>query len=183
MKNLIKIAILSIVIMTGCSSKITFPMLSEKIYAKNGGVNDKSTFKLSSYKRDARMQAYLKDSSSFLKGDLTDTVYILEGYNIEIATFYGRIWNKSHVLNYSCSKGVFMLQKESVFTDYQIKLTTDWNTIQIRKEEKNNGNWLGNNLLMNGIRCYKQGSKWRIEEVCFKNFFDPKRDNKPTGLH
>jgi hypothetical protein len=162
---------------------MTFPLLSDKIYAKNGGVNDKSTFKLSLYKRDARMKAYLIDSSSFLKGRLKDTIYLLEGYNIETAIFYGRIWNSSKAVNYSYSKDVLTLQTLPVFTDYQIKLITNWDTVQIRKEEKGNGNWLDNNLLINGIRCYKKGGTWQIDEIYFKNFFNPKRDTKVEESH
>jgi hypothetical protein len=179
MKDLIIIITLLIIItLSGCSSKMTFPLLSEKIYKINGGVNDKSTFKLSSSKRDARMKAYLTDSSSLLKVNLKDTLYILEGFNMEISTFYGRIWNENHEVNYSYSKGTIALQKQSVFTDYQIKLMTNWDTTQIRKEEKDNGNWLDNNLLINGIRCYKKGNNWKIDEVYFKDFFNYKRDNK-----
>jgi hypothetical protein len=178
MRNLIKItALLAIFILPACSSKMTFPFLSEKIYTKNGGANDKSTFKLSSFKRDARMKAYLIDSLSFLKGNLKDTIYLLEGYNMETATFYGRIWNENHEVNYSYSRGAFTLQEQSVFTDYQIKLVTNWDTVQIRKEEKTNGNWLDNNLLINGIRCYKSGNNWEIDEIYFKNFLNSKRDN------
>jgi hypothetical protein len=183
MKNLIPLWCLSIFALSGCSSKMTFPLLSDKIYAKNGGVNDKSTFKLSTYKRDARMKAYLTDSSSFLKGRLKDTIYLLEGYNIETAVFYGRIWNSSKAVNYNYSKNILTLQKPSVFTNYQIKLITSWDTVQIRKEEKGNGNWLDNNLLINGIRCYKKGSNWKIEEIYFKNFFNSKRDTKVVEPH
>jgi hypothetical protein len=182
MRDLIKTTfLLAIFILSGCSSKMTFPLLSEKIYKKNGGLNDKSTFKLSSYKRDARMKAYLIDSSSFLKRTLKDTLYMLEGYNIETATFYGRIWNKKNEVSYSYIRGAFVLEKYSVFTDYQIKLITNWDSVQIRKEEKINGNWLDNNLLINGIRCYQKGNSWGIDEISFKNFFNSKRDSKVSG--
>jgi len=182
MRDLIKTAfLLAIIIFSGCSSKMTFPLLSERIYKKNGGLNDKSTFKLSSYDRDARMKAYLMDSTSFLKGNLKDTLYLLEGYNMEISTFYGKIWNRNHEINYSYSKGTITLQKQSVFTDYQVKLITNWDTVQIRKEEKDNGNWLDNNLLLNAFRCYKNGSNWKIDEVYFKDFFNSKRDSKVSG--
>jgi hypothetical protein len=162
---------------------MTFPLLSEKIYTQNGGINDKSTFKLSAYKRDARMKAYLKDSSSFLKGNLKDTLYILEGYNIETAIFYGSIWNKENKVNYSYSKGIIALQHQQIFTDYQIKLVTNWDTVQIKKEEIDNSNWLDNNLLINGIRCYKKGNAWKIDEFYFKNFYNSKRDDKIIERH
>jgi hypothetical protein len=156
---------------------MTFPLLSEKIYRKNGGINDKSTFKLNSYQKDARMKAFLLDSAAFLKGTLKDTLYILEGYNIETGTFYEKIWNTNHQVSYSYLQGGVRLQQQSVFSEYQIKLITDWDTAQIRKEEKNNGNWFDNNMLINGIRCYKAGSSWQIDEIAFKNFFNAKRDN------
>jgi len=177
MKNLIITALLLIIVVCGCSTKMTFPLLSEKIYRKNGGVNDKSTFKLNSYQKDARMKAFLLDSAAFLKGRLKDTLYILEGYNIETGTFYEKIWNTNHQVSYSYLQGNVTLQQQSVFSEYQVKLIADWDTVQIRKEEKNNGNWFDNNLLINGIRCYKVGSSWQIDEIAFKNFFNAKRDN------
>ncbi len=171
------ISTLFIIIVSGCSTKMTFPLLSKKIYDKNRGINDKSTFKLSSYKKDVRMKVFLLDSSTFLKEPLKDTLYILEGYNIETATFYERIWNRNHQISYSYLKGTVTLQKQSIFTDYQVKLITNWDTVQIRKEERINGNWIDNNLLINSIRCYKVGSSWQIDEITFKNFFNSKRDN------
>lgn len=183
MKNLGLTALLLIIIACGCSTNMNFALLSEKIYSKSGGENDKSTFKLNSYKKDARMKAFLLDSSGFLKKRLKDTLYILEGYNIETATLYERIWTTNHQVNYSYLKGTVSPQKQSVFTDYQVKLLTQWDTVQIRKEEKINGNWLDNNLLINGIRCYKLGGAWKIDEIAFKNFFNPKRDNGNIGEH
>jgi hypothetical protein len=176
-RTLIKIAALLITgTFLGCSSKTTFPVLSEKIYKIKGGVNDKSTFKLSSYKRDARMKAYLMDSSSFLRGNLKDTLYILEAYNLETSMFYGRIWSENHAVNYSYSIGVFTFKKQSVFTDYQIKIVTNWDTVQIRKEERDNGNWLDNDLLISAVRCSQKGGNWKIDEVYFRDFFNSKRD-------
>jgi hypothetical protein len=176
MRDLIKVLVLlGIISSFGCGPKITFPLLSEKIYAKNGGINDKSTFKLSSYEKDARMKAFLKDSTSFLRGKI-HTLYLLEGYNIETATFYGTIWDKKNSISYDYYKGNLSLQKQSVFTNYQITLITHWDTTTIRKEEKSNVNWLDNNLQINGLRCYKLDKDWHIDEIFFENFYDRKRD-------
>ena len=177
MKNLGLGMLLMITIVCGCSTDMNFALLSKKLYRKNGDENDKSTFKLSSYKKDARIKSFLLDSSDFLKKQLKDTLYILEGYNIETATLYERIWNANHQISYSYLRGAVTPQKQSVFTDYQVKLITQWDTVQIRKEEKINGNWLDNNLLINGIRCYKFGGSWKIDVIAFKNFFNSKRDN------
>ncbi|RYX85782.1 hypothetical protein EON73_02835 [bacterium] len=171
--NLIVAALLISTI--GCSQKVSFSTLSNKIYSKNGGANDKSTFKLNTYKRDARMKVYQIDSASFLKVKI-DTLYLIEGYNIETGTFYGTIWDKKNSISYNYFKANLALQKQSTFTDYQVQLITRWDTATIKKEEKANGNWLDNNLQINALRCYKKGKDWQIDEIYFKNFYDPKRN-------
>ncbi len=177
MKYLFKIFIVCfITLVFGCARKVPFLILSEKIYQIYGGVHDKSTFKLSYHQKEARMKAYLLDSSSFLKENLKDTLYIMEGYNIETGRFYGKIWNKNHQLSFSHLKGSVTLSQKSVFSDYQVKLISNWDTVQIRKEEKINGNWFDNNTLMSGYRCFRQGNDWQIEKIYFRDFFDPKRD-------
>lgn len=125
--------------------------------------------------RDARMKVYQNDSASFLKGKI-DTLYLMEGYNIETGTFYGTIWDKKNRISYNYYKANLVLQKQSTFTDYQVQLITRWDTATRKKEEKINGNWLDNNLQINALRCYKKGKDWQIDEIYFKNFYDPKRD-------
>jgi len=161
---------------TGYAQKISFPSLSEKIYKKNGEHNDKYTFKLNAYKRDARDRVYLNDSASFLRNKI-DTLYIMEGYNIETGIFYGTIWDKKQSVSYSYFRKQLAIQNHSVFTDYQLSLVTKWDITSIRKEEEVNGGWLDNNLFINALRCYRIGGDWQIDEISFKNFYDSKRDH------
>ena|ERR1700761_9182243 len=174
MRKINLIGMLLLISSIAYSQTADFLALSNKIYTKNGGLSDKSNFKLNDYKKDARMKVYKLSSSFFLKNKI-DTLYFLEGYNIETATFNGTIWNKNNSISYNYNKGKLAIQ-HSVFTDYQIQLITRWDTITIKKEEKINGNWLDNNLYINALRCYKKGKDWQIDEVYFKNFYDPKRD-------
>ncbi len=157
-----------------CSQKVSFLSLSEKIYEKNR--SQRSVFKLNSYERDARKKIYSSDSASFLRGKI-DTLYLLEGYNIETGTFYGTIWDKENSISYSYFREKLEVKSRPVFTDYQILSVTKWDVPAIRKEENINGNWLDNNLQINAFRCYKVGKRWRIEDISFKNFYNPKRDN------
>lgn len=176
MKIVAIVGMLTLLSTVGCSQKVSFPSLSEKIYKKSGGHNDKSIFKLNIYKRDARDKIYLKDSASFLQGKI-DTLYLMEGYNIETGTLYGTIWNKTDSISYSYFRGELTIQNRSIFTNYQISLVTKWDIATIRKEEGINGDWLDNNLQINALKCYKVGKDWRIDEISFKNFYDPKRDH------
>ena len=174
--GIIIVLIISSLFLFGCGPKLTFPILSKKIYTRNGGVNDKSTFKLNYYEKDARMKIYLQDSASFLKGKI-DTVFLLEGYNIETATFYETIWNKWSSVSCSYYKGNIALRKQPLFTNYQIQLITHWDTSVIRREEKANGNWFDNNMQISGLRCYKKGKTWHIDEIFFKDFYKSRRDD------
>ncbi len=167
---------LTLLSIVGCSQKVSFPSLSENIYKKSGGRNDRSIFKLNTYKRDARDKVYLEDSASFLR-DRIDTLYLMEGYNIETGTFYGTIWNKGHSISYSYFREKLAVKNRSVFTDYQISLVTKWDIAVIMKEEVVNGDWLDNNLQISALRCYWIGKDLRIDEINFKDFYDPKRDH------
>lgn len=174
MKKIFFASMFILVSMASCSQKVSFLSLSEKIYENNR--RDQSIFKLSKYKRDARKKIYSNDGASFLRGKI-DTLYLLEGYNIENGTFYGTIWNKENSISYSYFRERLEIQSRSVFSDYQILLVTRWDVPTIRKEEDVNGNWLDNNLQINALKCYKEGGGWRIDEIRFKNFYDPKRDH------
>jgi hypothetical protein len=175
MSRLKGIILLLIIASIGCSPKATFLTISSKINKKNGGANDKSIFHLNSHKNKARMKAYALDTTSLLKGEI-DTLYFLEGYNLETATFYGTIWNKRKSINYSYFKENLSFLNRSMFSDYQIKLVTAWDTSGIRQEEKVNGNWLDNNLQINATRTVKNRNDWKIDEIYFKDFFDSNRD-------
>ena len=157
-----------------CSQKASFLSLSEKIYEKNR--SRESVFKLNKYNRDARKKIYSDNAASFLRGEI-DTLYLLEGYNIETGTFYGTILDKENGISYSYFREKLEVLSRSVFTDRQILLVSTWDVPAIRKEEDVNGNWLDNNLQINALRCYKVGKDWHIEEISFKNFYDPQRDH------
>lgn len=117
MRNITLFGIALLISTTSCSQKIGFPALSNKIYDKNGGPNDRSPFKLNTFKRDARMKVYETDNASFLKGKI-DTLYLLEEYNIETANFYGTIWDKINSVSYNYFKDNLVFQNQSVF--YQL---------------------------------------------------------------
>ena len=157
-----------------CSQKVSFLSLSKKIY-KNSA-SHQPVFELNNYKRDARRKIYSNNGASFLRRKI-DTLYLLDGYNIETGTFYGTIWNKENSISYSYFREKLEVQSLSVFTDQQILLVTRWDVPAIRKEEDINGNWLDNNLQINALKCYRSGKDWQIEEISFKNFYDPKRDH------
>ena len=175
MKKITLLGFIVLMTITGCSKKISFPVLSKQIYNRNGGKNDKSTFKLSRIKYEARKKAYSDVHSSFLRTKI-DTLFVFEGYNIETGIFYGAMWNKENSFNYSYFKGKLSRQEKPYFSGYQLSLVSKWDTLQIRKEEKINGNYFGNNLMLNAFRCYIKDGQWLIDEIYFKDFFDPHRD-------
>lgn len=96
---------------------------------------------------------------------------------VKTGTLYSTIWNKKDSISYSYFRGELTIKNRSIFTDYQISLVKKWDIATIRKEEGVNGNWLDNNLQINALKCYKVGKNWRVDEISFKNFCDPKRDH------
>lgn len=167
MKYLFKIFIVCfITLVFGCARKVPFLILSEKIESFGK--------KRNKYKIDARFKLYQTDSAYFLHEKI-DTLFILEGHNFETASYYGLIWDKKNKISYNYFLKNLQPVQERV-SDYQIKLITNWDTTNIRKEEKINGNWFDNYTLMTGYRCVRQGNDWQIDKIYFKDFFDPKRD-------
>lgn len=72
---------------------------------------------------------------SILRGKI-DTVYFMEKYEIEDASYYGTIWTKSDTINYSLFANEIKLKDQKSFTIKAINLISSWDTASLRNEEK-----------------------------------------------
>lgn len=170
MRTIILITMIASFINTGCTQDILIDM-SER---------------LSSYQLEKELRSSGKDSYHDIRIELiksgkldafekSDTLFILESYDIESATFYGEIWSSQANQVYAYSQGSFYFDEESVFTDYTKKLIQEWDTKAIRQEEKNNSK-MTNPLQIYGSRIVRFKNEFKIDCLAFKEFFLLERD-------
>lgn len=174
MKNKLIITVFGtlLFLICGCVSSLNFSNISRKIYEKNSGDSDISTFKIGTLMNDAREK--VKDEVTFLRRPITDTLYLIEAYDIETGTVFGEVWDLHNSIKYSYFNEKLELNTP-VFTRYTHYLIEKWDTVGIQKEENINGN-LSNRLLMTGTRCYKVAGSIKVDQIFFKEFFDLNRD-------
>lgn len=107
-----------------------------------------------------------------------DTIFMLESYgdwsSLELRSV---IWNNADTLSYTSNdagKSCVMAEKE-LFTNYMMKLVSEWNIEEIRKEEQLNGESIPQYWVY-ATRIIINGKKHKIDCLYFKDFFDLQRD-------
>ena len=123
----------------------------------------------------------LRKSSNSLKRFLPlaqrDTIFILESHgdwsSLELTTL---LWNNADTL--SCNSNdagkTHELVKSVFFTNYMMKLVSEWNIEEIRKEEIQSIQ-MQPNYTNFATRIIFNGKKYKIDCIYFKDFFNPKR--------
>ncbi|SHE76836.1 hypothetical protein [Pedobacter caeni] len=158
----------------GCSRDLNFPVISNEMYLRQGRVKDKTPVTVELLKLKARTKVYKTSQAEFLKKEM-DTLFLLESYDPQYASVNATITDRKNRISYKYVKNKLILLERSAFTDYEIKLVLKWDTLEIRKESKLNGNLLGGTIV-NASRCYRKDGNWVIENIYFSDFFDLKRD-------
>jgi hypothetical protein len=126
------------------------------------------------YYHDIRIK--LNDLGQLKFVEKSDTLFLLESYNIENGSFYGKIWNThSNKVEYIYNQGKFDFNPDKIFTNYMCFLISKWNINSIREEEKKNST-MTNPLLIFGSRIIKKGSDYNIDCIMFNEFFNLERD-------
>ena len=105
-----------------------------------------------------------------------DTVYILEMYGVQ-GNMLVTIWNKHNTFSYTNEKGDFESKNQPLFTEYMMKLVSEWNIYEIKKEEEMNSNILPSELIYATKIVFTKG-KYHIDCIHFKDFFNLNRDQE-----
>ena len=103
-----------------------------------------------------------------------DTIFILEMYEIQ-GNMLVTIWNRNKTLSYTNERGDFESKNEPLFTKYMMKLVSEWDIPEIRKEEETNSNILPSELIYATKIVFKKG-KYQMDCIHFKEFFNIDRD-------
>jgi hypothetical protein len=107
---------------------------------------------------------------------ISDTIFILELPGIQ-GNFLYTFWNKNNILSYTNETGLFECSNKPLFTKYMMKLVSEWNVNEIRKEEEKSSNMLPCELIIATKIIIEQG-KYTFDCFSFKDFFDIKRDGR-----
>lgn len=99
-----------------------------------------------------------------------DTIFILEMDGIQ-GNFLFTVWSKTHTLSYTNESGELMLIDQPLFTKHMIKLVSEWNIDEIRKEEKINKTSLPEEIIFATRITFNKG-KYNIDCLTFKDFFN-----------
>lgn len=111
---------------------------------------------------------------SFLKST-TDTIFLLESYEIETGKYNGAIWTRGGKVEYSYYQKQFDFSVLKHYTDYTVRLVANWDIAGIREEERKYKIKLPEQPI-NATRVIIQGKKVRIDCFVFSEFFNLNRD-------
>jgi precorrin-6B methylase 2 len=157
------------IITIGCNPKADFLVLSNKIYNLENHSKRFYSTKRNRLEKEVRKIIFTSDSTKFLQKPITDTIFILQGFNSESNIFFGDIWNKQKRIIYRYVQDRIQYDKLSALDDFQFKLVRTWDTVRIRKEEKEHP-LIDNSTVFKAMRCYKENNRWKIDTVFFNNF-------------
>jgi precorrin-6B methylase 2 len=156
-------------ILIGCNPKADFLILSNKIYNLENHTKRFYSIKRNREEKEVRKVIFTNGSTQFLLKPIADTIFILQGFNSESRVFFGDIWNKQERLIYRYTQNRIQYDKLSALDEFQFKLVRTWDTVSIRKAEKEHP-LIDNNTTFKAMRCYKQNNRWKIDTIFFNNF-------------
>lgn len=111
-----------------------------------------------------------------INSDKRDTIYLLERHSDgQDLVIRSTIWNSNNILSYQSEDGkTVTFVFAPIFSSYMIKLATEWNISEIRKEELKNFKIPIEIIYLTRIIIDRE--KYKIECLYFRNFFNLQRD-------
>lgn len=106
-----------------------------------------------------------------------DTIFILQIHReVDVFNLYMMIWNNIDTLSVDSkdSGKTFQITNQQTFTNYMMKLVSEWNLEEIKKEEVKNSMRPSDGIF--ATRIIFNGKKCKIDCFHFKNFFNLERD-------
>lgn len=107
-----------------------------------------------------------------------DTIFMLESYgdwsSLELKSI---VWNNTDMISYTSNDAgkSYVMAEKKLFTNYMVKLVSEWNIEEIKKEEKLNRESIPQYWVY-ATRIIINGKKHKIDCIYFKDFFDLQRD-------
>lgn len=166
--SIYKYYFLSLLIFTSCSR--SFRAISTKVDESQRVEGNKQaglTF------HDIRMKLFKKGKLSFFKN--SDTVFMLESFNVEEGSYHGKIWTVKDSIEYTYRNNEFYYDLQSPFTKYMCKLIETWDTVGIRENEKLYSSIIPTQLVY-GTKINGKQRNPQFYTIRFIRFFNADRD-------
>lgn len=176
-----KSVILLIVLLSVCGSIFgqNWSKISKEIKKKQDSFLP-STYALCYYNLRQKSNCFKQ-----LHVETNDTIFILENSNdYSEPTITLTIWNQSDTLTYTSNDCYYntknggshpIKSKKSGYTNYMMKLVSEWNLEEIKKEDEKNGGSLPQ-YWVSATRIILNGGKYKMDYTYFRDFFDIRRD-------
>ena len=102
----------------------------------------KQNDKMGKFKQNTfyQIREKLLDKYPEIFGGKIDTLYFIEKYEVEDASYYGIIWSSTDTVNYIFSRNEIRLAYKKFFSMKAISLISIWDVLSIKKEEEKYGN-------------------------------------------
>ena len=168
------------IILLGCLLLITMYVSGQNWNKISKDIKKKQLSMIASECKDINRYYELRKSSEFLKKMViiprNDTIFILQIHREIDASLYSKIWNKSDTLSVNLDDfGITTeITHEQTFTNYMMKLVSEWNFEEIKKEELKNGT-LPSDIIL-ATRIIFRNNQYKINCLYFKKFFNIERD-------
>jgi hypothetical protein len=105
-----------------------------------------------------------------------DTVFLLEHSGIQ-GDYFFVVWNQIDTVFYTNTTGEFKPTDKLLFTKYMMKLVSEWNIPEIKREENTNSGLLPSEFVY-ATRIIIKNGKYKIDCIRFKEFFNLQRDGR-----
>lgn len=156
---------------SNCKSQYNLSKISETVYEVQKLKFEDNIYilkALNKYRKDIKWHEKLEYSCE------RDTISILEHAGVQ-GDFQFTFWSKEDTVSYTNESGTFKMTKEPLFTNYMMQLISQWDTLQIKKEEKINSNFIPNEIIY-ATRIILSNGKYTISSISFQDFYTPERD-------
>lgn len=155
--------------------------ISKSIKEEQVRIAGESTYILCHYNLRKRSKCF-----SQLNVQKNDTIFLLEDENdYSSPTITLTLWNRSDTLTYdsddcyynSNNGGENYTQSNKIdFTKYMMKLVSEWNLEEIKKEDITNGGTIPQYMVF-ATRIIIDDKKYKVDCIYFREFFNLQRDN------
>jgi hypothetical protein len=103
-----------------------------------------------------------------------DTIFIVEYPGIQ-GDYSFAFWNKVDTFFYTNTTGEFQSTDKSLFTKHMMRLVSEWDISEIKREESTNSELLPSEFVY-ATRIIIKNGKYKIDCIRFKEFFNLQRD-------
>lgn len=107
----------------------------------------------------------------------TDTVFLLQKYNIQTGEFNESVWDTKSTLEYSKVRNKIDVVEKPLFPKYYYTLIENWDLDSIMSYEKKYGGDFGSNKIV-AYKIVLKNGEIDTECITFDSFFSPELESK-----